>query len=64
MSLLKYLRFSAAKYINNLEKKLKELDQEFNVDFRIAIGGGRMHVTMDRYESDWKIVRRDWYSSS
>ncbi|NIM11218.1 MAG: 2,3-bisphosphoglycerate-independent phosphoglycerate mutase [Candidatus Aminicenantes bacterium] len=52
--------WTAAKYINDLEKKLKELNQQFNVDFRIASGGGRMRVTMDRYESCWKIVKRGW----
>src|SRR5262249_12704306 len=27
---------------------------------RIASGGGRMYVTMDRYEADWRIVERGW----
>jgi len=30
------------------------------VDARIASGGGRMFVTMDRYESDWSVVERGW----
>ena len=29
-------------------------------DYRIASAGGRMFVTMDRYESDWSIVERGW----
>ena len=29
-------------------------------DYRIASGGGRMVVTMDRYEADWGIVARGW----
>ena len=29
-------------------------------DALIASGGGRMHVTMDRYEADWGIVERGW----
>jgi len=29
-------------------------------DYRIASGGGRMVVTMDRYEADWRIVERGW----
>ncbi len=29
-------------------------------DYRIASGGGRMVVTMDRYEADWSIVARGW----
>ena len=29
-------------------------------DARIASGGGRMAVTMDRYEADWAMVQRGW----
>ncbi|KAF8072673.1 2-3-bisphosphoglycerate-independent phosphoglycerate mutase [Scenedesmus sp. PABB004] len=29
-------------------------------DAKIASGGGRMCVTMDRYEADWNIVKRGW----
>jgi len=28
--------------------------------YRVASGGGRMFVTMDRYEADWRIVERGW----
>eukprot|EP00887_Chlorella_sp_A99_P002974 scaffold24.g2974.t1 len=31
-------------------------------DVAIASGGGRMHVTMDRYESDWSVVQRGYYA--
>lgn len=44
-------------YIGQLEDKLAEL-RKAGVDAVIASGGGRMHVTMDRYNSDWKIVER------
>jgi 2,3-bisphosphoglycerate-independent phosphoglycerate mutase len=27
-------------------------------DYRVGSGGGRMHVTMDRYEADWEMVAR------
>eukprot|EP01065_Artemidia_motanka_P043363 TRINITY_DN5_c0_g2_i1.p1 TRINITY_DN5_c0_g2~~TRINITY_DN5_c0_g2_i1.p1 ORF type:complete len:600 (+),score=233.39 TRINITY_DN5_c0_g2_i1:62-1801(+) len=30
------------------------------IDAAIASGGGRMGVTMDRYEADWRIVERGW----
>jgi 2,3-bisphosphoglycerate-independent phosphoglycerate mutase len=30
------------------------------VDAALASGGGRMVVTMDRYEADWRIVARGW----
>ncbi len=29
-------------------------------DYRIASGGGRMAVTMDRYDADWDMVARGW----
>jgi 2,3-bisphosphoglycerate-independent phosphoglycerate mutase len=30
------------------------------IDARIASGGGRMQITMDRYEADWDMVQRGW----
>ena len=47
---------SALTYVDRLEAVLAELGP----DYRIASGGGRMHVTMDRYEADWSIVERGW----
>ena len=29
-------------------------------DYRVGSGGGRMHITMDRYEADWPMVERGW----
>jgi len=29
-------------------------------DYRIGSGGGRMNITMDRYEADWSMVERGW----
>ncbi|PKL08695.1 MAG: 2,3-bisphosphoglycerate-independent phosphoglycerate mutase [Spirochaetae bacterium HGW-Spirochaetae-7] len=29
-------------------------------DFRIASGGGRQYITMDRYGADWSMVDRGW----
>lgn len=37
-----------------------ELAGYTDVDYRIASGGGRMHLTMDRYEADWGMVKRGW----
>jgi 2,3-bisphosphoglycerate-independent phosphoglycerate mutase len=31
-------------------------------DYCVASGGGRMGVTMDRYEADWSIVERGWHA--
>ncbi len=29
-------------------------------DYKIASGGGRMAITMDRYDADWSMVARGW----
>ncbi|HOV32371.1 MAG TPA: 2,3-bisphosphoglycerate-independent phosphoglycerate mutase [Candidatus Hydrogenedens sp.] len=50
---------SALTYIEQLEQVLSECNQS-GLDYRIASGGGRMLVTMDRYEADWRIVERGW----
>ncbi|MFC1502247.1 2,3-bisphosphoglycerate-independent phosphoglycerate mutase [bacterium] len=50
---------SALEYVQPFETFLDELNQE-GVDYAIASGGGRMVVTMDRYEADWNIVKRGW----
>jgi 2,3-bisphosphoglycerate-independent phosphoglycerate mutase len=50
---------SALEYVIPFEAFLSDLNAS-GVDFRIASGGGRMVVTMDRYEADWEIVRRGW----
>ncbi|HNZ66292.1 MAG: 2,3-bisphosphoglycerate-independent phosphoglycerate mutase [Planctomycetes bacterium] len=48
-------------YIQQLEEKFDQIrEQNSDVDIAIASGGGRMHVTMDRYNSDWNIVQRGW----
>jgi len=51
---------SALKYVDWLEALLKELNADKSVDYAIASGGGRMKITMDRYEADWGMVRRGW----
>lgn len=50
---------SGLKYLGMLEHKLEQIRGK-GVDARIGSGGGRMCVTMDRYESDWNIVKRGW----
>ncbi len=50
---------SALGYIDRLEGVLAEL-RERGVDARAASGGGRMRITMDRYEADWAMVERGW----
>ncbi len=51
---------SAQEYISKTENFLLKLNAEFNGDYRIASGGGRMVTTMDRYNADWLIVKRGW----
>ncbi len=50
---------SALDYIDPFEAWLKELNAD-GPDFRIASGGGRMFITMDRYNADWSMVERGW----
>lgn len=51
---------SALDYVVPTEQKLARISREKRLDYRIASGGGRMRVTMDRYNADWEIVRRGW----
>jgi len=51
---------SALEYSSALEKLLRQLSEKANRDYRVASGGGRMTVTMDRYEADWGMVERGW----
>lgn len=50
---------SALEYVNPFEKYLDEL-KSADFDVKIASGGGRMKVTMDRYEANWGIVETGW----
>ena len=47
---------SALDYTEPFEAWLKELDPNYGV----ASGGGRMVITMDRYEADWGMIERGW----
>ncbi len=50
---------SALEYVDPFEAFLAELNAT-GVDYRIASGGGRMNITMDRYNANWEMVRRGW----
>ncbi len=50
---------SALDYLNPFETWLDSL-RKSGTDIRIASGGGRMTITMDRYEADWSMVERGW----
>ena len=50
---------SALDYFTPFEGFLAGLcDDSF--DARFASGGGRMNITMDRYDADWSMVERGW----
>ena len=50
---------SAPEYIGMLEDVLAELTGD-GYDYAIASGGGRMQITMDRYEANWGMVELGW----
>ncbi len=50
---------SALEYLEPFEAFLASLNAK-GADFRIASGGGRMWITMDRYGADWSMVDRGW----
>ncbi|MDR0409032.1 MAG: 2,3-bisphosphoglycerate-independent phosphoglycerate mutase, partial [Spirochaetaceae bacterium] len=50
---------SALLYVDPFEAFIKELSTD-GFDARIASGGGRMWITMDRYGANWDMVRRGW----
>ncbi|MEE0970613.1 MAG: 2,3-bisphosphoglycerate-independent phosphoglycerate mutase [Clostridia bacterium] len=50
---------SALDYIEPFEAFISEL-RDASYDIKIASGGGRMKITMDRYEADWSMVERGW----
>lgn len=50
---------SALTYVDALEEKLVAMnDDTFHAC--IASGGGRMKITMDRYEANWEMVEEGW----
>ena len=50
---------SSVKYVQEIEEHMASLNGD-GFDAKIASGGGRMYITMDRYESDWSMVKRGW----
>lgn len=50
---------SALEYVQQLEDVLASLSGD-GYDYRIASGGGRMTITMDRYEANWPMVELGW----
>ena len=52
---------SALDYVLPFEAFLSDLRAD-DFDIKIASGGGRMKITMDRYEADWSMVERGWHT--
>jgi 2,3-bisphosphoglycerate-independent phosphoglycerate mutase len=53
---------SALTYVDALEDLLAGINRsgDGRLRYRIASGGGRMLVTMDRYEANWGVVEQGW----
>ena len=51
---------SALEYVNRLESFLAALHENSDIDYAIASGGGRMQITMDRYQANWHMVELGW----
>ena len=50
---------SALEYIDPFEAFIADL-RDASYDIKIASGGGRMQITMDRYEANWGMVELGW----
>ncbi len=50
---------SALDYVLPFEEYLASVNNG-GFDAKIASGGGRMQITMDRYEANWSMVERGW----
>lgn len=50
---------SSLGYVAQLEALLSAMNATGR-DYRIASGGGRMKVTMDRYQAEWRMVEIGW----
>lgn len=51
---------SALEYVERFDAFLKEINADGAVDYCVASGGGRMNITMDRYNANWDMVKRGW----
>ncbi len=51
---------SALEYVDRFENFLSSLSKDGDIEYAIASGGGRMKITMDRYQADWGMVEQGW----
>ncbi len=52
---------SALEYVVPFEAFLRDISTA-GFDARIASGGGRQYITMDRYDANWPMVERGWHT--
>jgi 2,3-bisphosphoglycerate-independent phosphoglycerate mutase len=52
---------SALDYVVPFEAFLAEISAD-GFDARIASGGGRQYITMDRYDANWSMVEKGWHT--
>ncbi|MBD5092668.1 MAG: 2,3-bisphosphoglycerate-independent phosphoglycerate mutase [Clostridiales bacterium] len=52
---------SALTYVDMLEEAIAQLNDN-TFDAKIASGGGRMKITMDRYFANWEMVKSGFYT--
>ncbi|MBE6565235.1 MAG: 2,3-bisphosphoglycerate-independent phosphoglycerate mutase [Ruminococcaceae bacterium] len=52
---------SALEYVLPFEAFLASLN-DASFDAKIASGGGRMKITMDRYNANWSMVEKGWHT--
>ncbi len=50
---------SALEYVRPFEAFLSSINSK-GFDYRIASGGGRQYITMDRYNANWGMVEKGW----
>lgn len=48
------------RYLSQLEDVLVRINKDPGMDYAVASGGGRMQITMDRYNADWSMIERGW----
>ncbi len=51
---------SVLDYVERFDAFLAGINADGAVDYCVASGGGRMNITMDRYDADWSMVDRGW----
>ena len=50
---------SALEFFDPFDEFLQQISDD-SFDARIASGGGRMVITMDRYNANWEMIKRGW----